>query len=374
MYTFFDLHMPTRILFEAGAARTVGTHIPGSSVLIMADPFLLSSGVAGAIGDTLTDKRVAYFDGIEPNPSCESIDEAAQVAREMGADCVIGLGGGSVMDAAKMVACLAGESGSIYDYYQLGQKGLQKRRVGLILIPTTAGTGSEVTNVGVFTSRRTGKKLPMASQEFWADLALLDPELTYSMPGSLTAATGMDAFTHAIEAYWNLQSNPISSALAQSAIKMILQNIKVAYDQPGNQEARAQMLMASTMAGIAFSQTKTTGIHALSYPFTMFNGVPHGVGCALTLPVFIRLSVQRQREKMQHLVDFLGFDSVEALADHVHDLMAGMNLPLKLSEVGVTRGDFEKIAESALSMTVMIERTPAQMDKASIMAVLEELA
>ena len=140
--------------------------------------------------------------------------------------------------------------------------------------------------------------MPMVNQAFWPDLAVIDPELTYTVPPAVTASTGMDAFCHAIEAYWNRESNPISDALSLSAVKMILQNIKKAYDDPHDLGAREAMIISSLIAGISFSQTRTTGIHALSFPLTAEFGASHGTACSITLPAFIRISQEQAAEKL----------------------------------------------------------------------------
>ena len=228
----FDYCMPSKIVFRHGATNDIKEYIQGSRVLIISDPFLYQNGTAKAIGGRLTGCQVAYFSDIEPNPSCESVDAAAQAARELGAQTVIGIGGGSSMDVAKIVSCLTTNEGSIYDYYSGGTRTFSPRQTRLICIPTTAGTGSEVTNVGVFTNRQTHVKMPMVNHQFWPDVSMLDPELTYTLPAPITASTGMDAFCHAIEAYWNRDSQPICDCLAVQAMKLVLANIKNAYDHP----------------------------------------------------------------------------------------------------------------------------------------------
>lgn len=368
----FDYYMPTKICYRIGAAKEVADFIKESNVLIVSDPFLFKSGIAEKIGSSMKGKNVAYYSEIEPNPSCESVDKAAAVAREIKADCVIGLGGGSALDVAKIVACLVDNEGSIYDYYAGGTRKLSSRKSSLICIPTTAGTGSEVTNVGVYTNKKAGVKMPMVNDLFWADVAIIDPELTYTLPAPITASTGMDAFCHAIEAYWNKNSQPICDMNAMGALKNIIENIKMAYDDPSNKEARGMMLMSSLMAGIAFSQTRTTGIHALSFPLTTEFGANHGTACSVTLPAFIRISTQGAKEKMDCLAAYLGYDSVEALADAVEALMVSMNMPVRLNQLGVKETDLEHIAEVGLNAAI-IQLTPAVMNKDTVYELLESI-
>ena len=276
------------------------------------------------------------------------------------------------MDVAKIVSCLTTNPGSIYEYYGTGEGKLDRRTTELICIPTTAGTGSEVTNVGVFTNKRTHVKLPMVNQEFWPDIAVIDPKLTGTLPKAVTASTGMDAFCHAIEAYWNRESQPLCDMLAMGAMETILNSIKTAYDEPENMQARGEMSTASLIAGVAFSQTRTTGIHAASFPLTAEFGASHGIACSITLPAFIRISTEQAQEKMEKLAKYLGYESVDALADEVENLMRSMSMPLRLHELGVKEADIPHIAQTALNAQI-IKLTPAEMNTQTVERLLRSI-
>ncbi len=368
----FEFCMPSKIVFRHGAAKDIKNYVQGDRILIISDPFLYHNGTAKGVGDHLTGCQVAYFSDIEPNPSCESVDAAAKAARELGAQTVIGMGGGSSMDVAKIVSCLVTNEGSIYDYYSGGTRTLSPRQTKLICIPTTAGTGSEVTNVGVFTNRKTHVKMPLVNHQFWPDVSMLDPELTYTLPAPVTASTGMDAFCHAIEAYWNRESQPICDCLAVEAMKLVLANIKTAYDHPDHQEARGNMHFASLLAGIAFSQTRTTGIHAVSFPLTTEYGASHGLACAITLPAFIRVSKEGAQEKVTALAKTLGFRSIDDLADGIESLMTSMKMPVRLSELGVREDAIDHIAQVGLTAAI-IQLTPAAMNQQTVSALLRSI-
>ncbi len=370
----FNFWMPVHVALDAGISKRAADYINGKQVVIISDPFLYKNGVAGQIGDSLeaAGKNVVYFSDIEPNPSCECVDEAAKLAREHKADCIIGLGGGSSLDVSKIVSCLTTNEGSIYDYYSGGTRELTKRQTTLILIPTTAGTGSEVTNVGVFTNKKKHVKMPMVNGQFWADYALLDPELTYTLPPSVTASTGMDAFCHAIEAYWNKESQPICDALSLGALKMILANIETAYNHPDNLEARGKMILASLIAGISFSQTRTTGIHACSFPLTTEFGASHGTACSITLPAFIRVTSEGAAAKMQVLCEYLGYKDTDDLANGVEELMKRMKMPVRLHELGVKDSDIPHIAEVGLTAAI-IQLTPATMNQETVEKLLRSI-
>lgn len=368
----FEYCMPSKVVFRHGATKDIKNYVQGDRILIISDPFLYKNGTAEAVGQNLSGCQVAYFSEIEPNPSCESVDAAAKAARELGAQTIIGMGGGSSMDVAKIVSCLTTNEGSIYDYYSGGTRTLSPRQSRLICIPTTAGTGSEVTNVGVFTNRKTHIKMPMVNHQFWPDVSMLDPELTYTLPAPVTASTGMDAFCHAIEAYWNKESQPICDCLAVEAMKLIFANVKHAYDCPEDKTARGNMHLASLLAGIAFSQTRTTGIHAVSFPLTTEYGASHGIACAITLPAFIRASKEGAEEKMTALAKQLGFGSVEELADGVEALMVSMKMPVRLHELGVQEDAIEHIAQVGLGAAI-IQLTPATMNQETVCALLRSI-
>lgn len=374
MSSTFNYYMPVKICFEDGLVSRLSDYINGSSVMVISDPFLYKNGTAEKIGAKLEEKgkKVGYFSDVEPNPSCESVDAAAVKARELKADCIIGLGGGSAMDVSKIVSCLVTNEGSIYDYYSGGTKELSPRKTLLMLIPTTAGTGSEVTNVGVFTNKKIGIKMPFVTDLFWADYAMIDPELTYTLPAPVTASTGMDAFCHAIEAYWNKESQPMCDMLAMGALKLVLENIKKAYDCPDDKAARGNMILASLIAGVAFSQTRTTGIHAISFPLTTEYKQSHGNACSITLPAFIHVSKEQAGEKMAVLAAYLGFGSVDELADAVEALMVSMDMPVRLSQIGVREEDLQHITEVGLGAAI-IQLTPAVMNEETVYALLKSI-
>ncbi len=368
----FNFSMPVAVKCGVGSAKEITPMIKGENVLIISDPFLYQNGVAKEIGESLKGKAVSYYHDIQPNPTTFSVDECAVVARDNKVTTIIGIGGGSAMDVSKVVSCLTTNEGSIYDYYAGGTKSLATRQTKLILIPTTAGTGSEVTNVGVYTDPKSSRKVPFVNDEFWADIALIDPELTYTVPKKVTAATGLDAFTHAIEAYWNKNSQPICDYIALGAMDKVLKNIETAYNQPDNTKARGEMIIASLMAGIAFSQTRTTGIHALSFPFTTDYHLSHGEACAITLPAFIRVSKEQAEAKMTQLAEFLGFRSIAEFADSIEALMERMSAPTRLSAIGVEKNDIETIAEIGLSAGI-IQLTPATMNKETVVKLLNSI-
>jgi len=368
----FSYFMPSRIVLGKGSTERIAEYVQGERILIICDPFMEKCGAAQKIAAQMPGCSTELFSGIEPNPSCESVDAATAAARKLGATTVVGIGGGSALDVSKIVACLTTQEGSIYDYYAGGTRKLGKRTVRLICIPTTSGTGSEVTNVGVFTNSKTHIKMPFVTHEFWPDVALLDPELTFTLPPAVTASTGMDAFCHAIESYWNKDSQPISDVLAVEAMRLILQYIKTAYDDGTNIEAREQMQLASLLAGVAFSQTRTTGIHALSFPLTTEYGASHGLACSITLPAFIRIVKEGASQKMAALCAALGYAHTDEMAQEIENLMISMNMPVRLSQIGVKEEALDHITQVGLGAAI-IKLTPATMNEETVKELLRAI-
>lgn len=370
--THFSFYMPTQLIFDNGAANNLHQYVKGTSLLVVSDPFLFNNGTAERIARATGIAKVAYFSEVEPNPSCQTIDRAAAVARENKVDVVIGLGGGSAMDASKMVACLVDNPGSIFDYYSTGNSQLAPRKAQLICIPSTAGTGSEVTNIGVYTNKESGIKMPFATPYFWPDIALIDPELTYTLPTMISATTGMDAFCHAIEAYWSINANPISDAISVSVLKLILENIEIACKDPQNIEARKNMALASVMAGISFSQTKTTAIHAVSFPLTTDFGASHGLACCITLPAFTKFVYPGNQAKLDYLMNILGYENIDVFVEAIKTIMTNIGLPVHLSALKVEEKDLSHIVEVSMKAP-LINFTPVKVTEENLFALLKSI-
>lgn len=287
------------------------------------------------------------FAEVEPNPSCDTVDKAAAIARARNIEVIIGFGGGSAMDAAKGIACLIDTEGSIREFLN-AQKVFSSRKCLLIAVPTTSGTGSEVTNVGVFSDPQNHIKKSMVSPFFWNDHAFVDPTLTFTLPRLQTASTGLDALIHALESYWATSSIPLSETIALEAMRLIFENLQIAYEEPANRAARVNMSLASVSAGVAFSQTRTTILHALSYPITNDFHLPHGFACSmLTVPI-LKANFSTIREKVERLLYYLKINTFDSLIQKIESLMVSLQAPRKLGQIGVQEAHLQGIAEKTL--------------------------
>jgi len=324
---------------------------------------LHEAGLALKVIDGLTGSGVTVggiFDDVPPNSEVQVVERGAEIAAAAGCDMLIALGGGSVMDTAKGMNVLLSEGGSLLDYEGAGLITHPLRP--FIAIPTTAGTGSEVTIAAVIRDEAQGLKLEFNSPFMMPDLAILDPELTVSLPPGLTAATGMDALTHAIESVISTGSQPLSDALAIGAIKLIAANLRQAVAHGDDLEARGNMLLAANMAGIAFSNALLGIVHAMAHPCGGRYGVPHGIANSILLPYGMEYNLPACADRLAEVAAALGVDTrgmddeAAALAGiaAVRQLAADCGLPARLSEVGVPRDGLAQLAADSQGDAMMM--------------------
>ncbi|MFC5699321.1 iron-containing alcohol dehydrogenase [Pseudomonas sp. GCM10022186] len=343
----FQFFFPTLLKSGNGLARQAGQLLKPylrEKLLVITDEGLIKSGVLEGFFQSLADARIPFevFSGVEPNPSTEVLDQAVAVLKASGCDAVIGVGGGSSIDTAKGVAAMATNPGSILDYE--GYDRLPNAPLPIFAIPTTSGTGSECTASTVFTNRQTLFKTVIVSPRLFPRLAILDAELTWKLPPAITAATGMDALTHAIESYVSRQANPISQALAIQAIRLIGANLRKAYFVGSDAEARENMLLGSFLAGVAFSQSKLGNVHAISHTFGGVFNIPHGIANATLLPYVIGFNLPACPERFREIAialgrDITGLDDLAAareVVDFVVELNAALGIPDNIKDLGVS--------------------------------------
>lgn len=342
------------------AARLAGRRSPRLFVLV--DPGVRAVGLLDQLD--LNSDQIVIFDQIVANPDVTSVDLAAAAFRASEAEVIVGVGGGSALDTAKAVRQLAGgpPEASIADYFlALGQAARPmphpRNLPPMIAVPTTAGTGSEVTPWGVITQTETQFKSGIGGPELLPNVALIDPALTLSLPRFLTAATGMDALSHCIEAYVSTHNQPALDPLLLRAIRLIGQNLPLAVEQPDNREARANMLEASLLGGIGISSNWLGACHSLAHPLSSLAHVHHGHACALMLPHQMRYSLSHAVERYADIADALeptgaGQTTPAARAERapelVHHLNLALGLPTRLREAGVGAELLSPLSQAAI--------------------------
>ena len=338
---------PVRIIFGCGKKDEISAVAKSAGLthgFIVCDKFLAESGLAKSLCDGSGGMLVGIFHDIQPNPTVTSVDACAAQIRQAGADFVVALGGGSAMDVAKAAAVIAKTSDSIVKYHGTGVA-LPESGLPIIALPTTAGTGSEVTPVSVLTNGETGLKAPMLCQAFYPIVAIIDPELTYTVPQKVVAQTGLDVICHAVEAYMSINHQPICDALAISAVRLAAAHLPKA--ATGDKAAQDQMALASVIAGLAFGQPKTGAPHACSYVLTTRYGIPHGEACALTLDYFLEIAALKESARLSDFARQTGFRSVAELAEEIRSLKKSLGLLTDLKAFNLTDDDVKTLVKQS---------------------------
>ncbi len=378
----FSIIQPTDIHFGCGIVGRLPEIIAdlgGSRPLLVMDPGLIRAGLDDRITSVLDQAAIPYvlFDHVDPEPGLRLADEGAARAKEAGCDCVIGVGGGSAMDVAKAVAILCTNGGRAVDYLgldKIGRPGLPK-----IMIPTSAGTGAEVTFTAVFINEETGSKGGMNGDPLYPEAALLDPELTVSLPPHVTAATGIDALTHALEAYTSVQAHPLSEIYSSRAIELIHANIRAAYADGRNMAARSAMLLGSLMGGKALAMAGVGLVHAMAYPLGGMYGISHGLANAVLLPFVTHYNLIGNLEKHAALARLVGQDTeglslrdaADLLVDELHGLNRDLGIPDSLGALDVEPEKIPEMADIALTVARPVENNPRQPSRDEVIAIYE---
>ena len=357
-----NFSFPTRMVFGAGALLQLPALVKeqgAQKVLLITDAGLVKAGLADRVLSTLKGHvKTICFDGVEPNPTEACMEAATDVLRTSSCDLVIGLGGGSAIDTAKAACFRLNHSGSLapYEIQVDGHLKITQDVPPLIAIPTTSGTGSEVGRSAVITNKEEGRKVVIFSPKLLPIVALCDPELTIGLPPHITAATGMDALTHNLEAYISTTYHPICGAIALGGIRLVAQNLERAVKNGSDIEARGNMMLASSMGAIAFQ--KDLGVaHALAHPLSTLADVPHGLANAIVLPHTMAFNKSVASTHLKDVAQALGCDtdhktddeSADLAISFVHDLLARVDIPNRLSQVGISQDLIPALAQQAIA-------------------------
>lgn len=367
--------MPVQNIIGAGALAQAMDAIAAlglKKALIVTDGGLSKMGVADQIGGLLKEKGIDYavFDQVQPNPTVSNVNAGLAKLKESGADCVVSLGGGSSHDAAKAVAIVAANGGKIEDYEGLDKS--KKPQMPLVAINTTAGTASEMTRFTIITDETRHVKMAIVDKHVTPLLSVNEPALMEGMPAPLTAATGMDALTHAVEAYVSTAASPITDAVAVKAIELIARYLPTAVSDPKNKEAREQMAYAQFMAGMAFNNASLGYVHAMAHQLGGFYDLPHGVCNALLLPHVERFNQQAAKARLDEIGAILGKNNPDLagldVIDAITKLAGIVGIPKSLKELGVKEEDFDVLAENSLKDVCGLTN-PIQADKEQIIGI-----
>lgn len=354
----FIFNNPTRIVFGEKTVSETGVELDGlgvSRALLVTDRGVAEAGLAGQVQKALGRRCAGIFEGCLQDSGLQVVNEGAEYAREVGAEALVSVGGGSAIDTAKGIAVLLKEGGRLQDYagYQL----LSRPQTPHIAIPTTAGTGSEVTYAAVIKDWENNIKILFCDNHIIPNVAILDPLLTKGLPPQLTASTGMDALTHAVEAVYSTEREPLADALALHAIRLITRYLPRCVEQGDDLVARGQQQLAATMAGIAFSNTQVALVHAMAHSIGALYGVPHGLANSILLPHVIMHNAASCPDRCLLITQAMGLavreigkeEAGSVLASTIWELTDRMGVPQRLREVGVPLEGLGLAAAACLS-------------------------
>jgi alcohol dehydrogenase len=372
-----------KIIFGNGSFAGLAEHLAELKVsrpLVVLDGNLAGTGFGERLSGLLDKAKIGFvlYDKAVPEPPIELADEGAKLAIRKKCDGVVGIGGGSAMDLAKAIAVLAANKGKAEDYLGLNKvpgPGLPK-----IMVPTTAGTGSEVTFTAVFIRKKLKKKEGMNSPYLYPELALLDPELTLTLPPHPTAATGIDALCHAIESYTSINASPMSEMMSLEAIRLISDNLRTAVHDGTNLEAREAMLLGSLYAGLGLANAGVTAVHSLSYPLGGKYGISHGLANTIMLPRVMAFNLPGAQEKfvdiaeiMGEIVDDLPLREAAYLAvEAVEALIEDCGIFTTLKELEIPEADFPELAKVAMTVTRPLANNPCKMTPEEMVEIYQE--
>ena len=378
----FTYFMPVKIHFGEGKLEDVGNlakNLGKKALLVTGKKSMKKLGITDKVMKLLESSFVEaiLYDNIPPNPTVEIVDEGAKIARKEGCDVIIGLGGGSALDAAKGVAVVASHGGSAWDY--IGEDKVTGEPLPIVAIPTTAGTGSEVTPVCVLTNKKNLRKDAIVSPYTFPKIAIVDPTLMRSMPPELTADTGFDALAHAVEAYLSLNANPFSDTLAMKAISLINDSLVEVTKNGENLKLRANMALASSLAGMAIAQAGVVAGHGFGMSIGGILGTPHGRTVGILLPHIMRYNLPEASDRIAQLAGCFNLPAIKDTIDRaqkvietVEKIMEGVNFSTRLKDIGVDKKDIPRIVEDCIDRPDMINN-PRKFDIKKAQKFLESI-
>ncbi|MBV7491459.1 iron-containing alcohol dehydrogenase [Pseudomonas sp. QLc11A] len=340
--------------------------------LIVTDAVLVQSGTVDLALAQLGGRCYGIFDQVKPEPEIAIVEDCTRTYREGSHDGLIAVGGGSAIDIAKGVAAFAGHEGPLAELFGVDQ--VKRKGPVLIAIPTTAGTGSEVTNVAIFSDKQAKLKKGIVSDYLLPDVALVSPIMTLTCPRSVTAASGVDALVHAVESYLSVNASPITDAIALGAIKLIAKALPKTYANPSNLQAREDMATASLMAGMAFGNAGVGAVHALAYPLGGRFNIAHGVSNALLLPYVMEWNKMACVERFRDIAEAMGVrvadlndkDAADQAVKAMADLCAAVDIPIGMRSFNVPEDAIPAMAEEASKIDRLMRNNPRKLTATDI--------
>lgn len=348
---------PVKIKFGTGIRKNIYEQIEEKHGLLITSKSFVKSGLAKQIEEYANGKITAIFSEVTPNPDVKECLACFELTKEQTFDFVVALGGGSVIDLAKVISVLAVNDVAIEDIL-LKKVNIPDKHLPLYVLPTTSGTGSEVTCVAVISDHEKGCKVPLRADSFYPKTAIIDPELTYSVSERMSACTGFDVLCHAIEGYMSKNHQPICDALAVHALQLVFRYLPCVVENGNDYVAREKMAEASVIAGLAFTQPQTTSSHACSYPLTNMYGIPHGEACALTIDYFLEFNHAHGCTRVLELAKLMRFETVDKMVEHIKNLKETVGLLCDLKSFDINERQLHQLVKD--SMNTALENNPVK--------------
>ncbi|MFY9194167.1 MAG: phosphonoacetaldehyde reductase [Methanoculleus sp.] len=347
----WSFYNPTWVKFSPDCLDRIGDSIGYQRIGLITTPGFTRRGVVARLERALGDRLAIICDTVQPNPDIDHIDTTAEFLRDAAPECLIGLGGGSSIDTAKALARILTqpEGTALSGYFREEMPFEDERALPVIAVPTTAGTGAEVTPFATVWDFREQKKHSLSGDDLFPIKAILDPTLTLRLPEPLTISSGLDAISHAFESIWNKNANPASIGLATQSLAISLKILPELKNNIRLLESRTAMMSASLLAGMAISQTRTALAHSVSYPLTLRFGLPHGIACSFALPELLRYNAEADDGRLNRLALCLGLADTLGLADAVNTLLRDLGVPSSLVACGVEEGQALALTHEMLS-------------------------
>lgn len=363
------------------AISDIVTDYQAKKVLLITDQGVWNAGLVQKPKNLLESAGVAVkiINTTPPEPNADQVSQIFETAKNSGCEMIIGLGGGSSMDVAKIVAIMLTNAHSIRELLD-GAK-ITKRGIPTLMIPTTAGTGAEATPNAIFLVPEKELKIGIVSEKMLPNCIILDPELTVNLPKAITAATGMDALAHGIECYISKKANPFSDTFALKSINLISRSIRKAYNNGKDLAARQDMLLGAMFGGISIATSSTVAVHALSYPLGGKYHIPHGLSNAILLPHVMKFTLDAAEEKFKDIAVAMELETAglsarqaaEKMIDNLYSLIYDLNLKVDLREKGIHESDIDSMAEASLKVTRLLNNNPKPMNKDDIREIYKKL-
>lgn len=373
----WEFMLPVKLIFGNGKRKDLKKYIEeinGTKGVLVCSRSFSKNGLADEFVKMSDGLIKGIFSDVRPNPTTENVDSCVKLMRELDADFAVALGGGSPMDCCKAACAIAKGNDVIRSYHTGGKEIRADEAIPMIAVTTTSGTASEVTNISVLTDVELNLKNPMNDPAMYPKIAVIDPELTLTVPKQITASTGLDVLAHAVESYWATIHQPVCTACSIYSARLVFEWLEKAYNNPNNLMAREKMAEASIVAGVAFSHPRTTGSHTCSFPLTNIYGVPHGEACAFTLDYFIKFNADNADSdgRITALAKDCGFENPYAMADEIMAMKKRMGMKTTLSEIGCTT-DKQIKALTEKSMSMLMTRNPVALTENDIYTMYQKL-